>query len=114
MLKKLLEYYDKTPFRFDKNDQLKEVNTKIVANILINDYHCKTGNIEQLLKDDIKVYKKEVLCNPSKDSKVIHVFTGTWLEGAKPLKRKIVKFLKINIKTPRGAALYKKIISHKD
>ncbi len=111
LLKKLLDYYDKTPFRFDKKDQMKEVNSKIVANILINDYKCKTGNIEQLLDDDIKVYKKEVLCNPSKDSKVIHIFTGTWMEGIKPFKRKIVKYLKLNIKTPKDAAFYNKYIS---
>lgn len=105
-LKKILDYYKTAEFKFDKNDQLKEVNTKIVGNILINDYGCKKGNIEQILKDDIKVYKKEILCNPSKDSKVIHVFTGTWMEGAKPLKRKIVKFFKLHIKTPNGAKLY--------
>ncbi len=113
LLKRILDYYDKTPFRFDPNDQMKEVNTKIVTNILTEEYNCKKGNIEQLLKDDIKVYPKEVLCNPSKESKVIHVFTGTWMEGAKPLKRKIVKFLKVRIKTKKGAELYKKYIAHK-
>ncbi len=111
LLKKLLDYYDKNEFRFDKNDQMKEVNTKIVANILINDFGCVAGNKEQLLKEDIKVYKKEVLCNPSKDSKVIHVFTGTWMEGLKPFKRKIVKYFKLKIKTPKGAKLYSQLIS---
>lgn len=110
-LKKILDYYDGVEFRFDKNDQMKEVNTKIVANILINDYGCKTGNIDQHLEDDIKVYRKEVLCNPSSESKVIHVFTGTWMEGIKPLKRKIVKFLKLRIRTKRGAAFYSKFVS---
>lgn len=110
-LKKILDYYETATFRFDKNDQMKEVNTKIVGNILINDYGCKKGNIEQLLDDDIKVYKKEMLCNPSSSSKVIHVFTGTWMEGAKPLKRKIVKFFKLRIKTPKGAQLYSKWIA---
>lgn len=111
LLKKLLDYYDKNEFRFDVNDQLKEVNTKIVANILINDFGCEIGNKEQLLKDDIKVYPKEVLCNPSADSKVIHVFTGTWMEGVKPLKRKIVKFAKLRIKTPKDAGKYAKYIA---
>lgn len=110
-LKKILDYYKTAEFRFDKNDQMKEVNTKIVGNILINDYGCKTGNIEQLLDDDIKVYKKEVLCNPSSKSKVIHVFNGSWMEGAKPLKRKLVKFFKLRIKTPKGAKLYNKWIA---
>ena len=108
LLKKILDYYKTAEFKFDKNDQMKEVNTKIVANILIKDYNCKTGNVEQLLKDDIKVYKKEVLCNPSKDSKVIHIFTGTWMEQSGTLKAKIVKFFKLRIKNPKSAEKYEK------
>lgn len=113
LLKKILDYYKDAEFRFDKKNQLKEVNTKIVANILINDFGCKIGNKEQVLKDDIKVYPKEVLCNPSSKSKVIHIFTGTWMEGTKPFKRNIIKFLKLRIKTPRGANLYAKFVSNK-
>lgn len=113
LLKKILEYYDHNDFRFDKKDQLKEVNTKIVADILIKDFGCKPGNLEQTLKNDIKVYPKEVLCNPSKDSLVIHIFTGTWLEGLKPLKRKIVKNLKLSIKNQKDAGLYAKYVGKK-
>ena len=113
-LKKILDYYKTAEFKFDKNDQMKEVNTKIVSNILIDDYNCKKGNIEQILKDDIKVYKKEVLCNPSEFSKVIHIFTGTWMEGTKPLKRKMVKFFKLHIKSPKGAKFYAKWIGRKN
>ncbi len=113
LLKKILDYYKDAKFRFDKKNQLKEVNTKIVANILINDFGCEIGNKEQILKDDIKVYPKEVLCNPSKKSKVIHIFTGTWMEGTKPFKRNIIKFIKLRIKTPRGAYLYDKFVSNK-
>jgi len=113
LLKKILDYYKDAKFRFDKKDQLKEVNTKIVGNILVNDFGCEIGNKEQLLKEDIKVYPKEILCNPSSKSKVIHIFTGTWMEGIKPFKRKIVKFLKLRIKTPRGAHLYNKYVSNK-
>lgn len=111
LLKKILDYYETAEFHFDKNDQMKEVNTKIVANILIDDYKCKIGNIEQCLNDDIKVYKKEVLCNPSNFSKVIHVFNGSWMEGTKPLKRKIIKFFKLRIKTPKEAGLYEKFLA---
>lgn len=112
-LKKILDYYDNNEFRFDKNNQMAEVNTKIVANILINEYNCKIGNKSQILKDDIKVYTKEELCIPSEKSKVIHIFTGTWLEGKKKFKRNLVKNIKLSIKNPRQAELYAKFIQGK-
>ena len=95
-IKKLLDYYDNLDaynFDFENN------NTISVSNILINEYGCSKENKEQLLKDGIKVYKDDILCNPSKNSTTVHIFTGTWLEGVKPLKRKIVTALKTNIKT---------------
>lgn len=105
-IKKLLDYYDNLDaynFDFENN------NTISVSNILINEYGCSKENKEQLLKDGIKVYKDDVLCNPSKNSTAVHIFTGTWLEGVKPLKRKIVTALKINIKTKKQAEIYRKI-----
>ena len=60
-------------------------------------------------KLDKKVYKDDILCNPSKNSTTVHIFTGTWLEGVKPLKRKIVTALKTNIKTKKQAEIYRKI-----
>ena len=93
-IKKLLDYYDNLDaynFDFENN------NTISVSNILINEYGCSKENKEQLLKDGIKVYKDDILCNPSKNSTTVHIFTGTWLEGIKPLKRKIVTALKTNI-----------------
>ena len=77
----MLDYYDSVNFSFDINDQMKTVNTKSVSEILINDFNCKIGNNEQLLKDNIKVYPDYILCNPSKESITIHVFTGTWMNG---------------------------------
>ena len=109
LVKKMLDYYDGKDFEFDLRDQMKAVNTKSVSEILINDFGCKVGNIEQVLKDDIKVYKDDVLCNPSKNSTTIHVFTGTWMEGAKPLMRKINKFVKLRLTNKKLAALYNKI-----
>lgn len=105
-IKKLLDYYDNLDaynFDFENN------NTISVSNILINEYGCSKENKEQLLKDGIKVYKDDVLCNPSKNSTAVHIFTGTWLEGVKSLKRKIVTALKINIKTKKQAEIYRKI-----
>lgn len=105
-IKKLLDYYDNLDaynFDFENN------NTISVSNILINEYGCSKENKEQLLKDGIKVYKDDVLCNPSKNSTTVHIFTGTWLEGVKPLKRKIVTALKTNIKTKKQAEIYRKI-----
>ena len=105
-IKKLLDYYDNLEaynFDFENN------NTISVSNILINEYGCSKENKEQLLKDGIKVYKDDILCNPSKNSTTVHIFTGTWLEGVKPLKRKIVTALKTNIKTKKQAEIYRKI-----
>lgn len=112
-VKKILDYYDGIPFEYNINDEMEKVNTKIVSDILINDYQCKLGNVYQELADGIVVYPDNILCNPSKDSVSIHVFTGTWIEASKPLARKINKFLKINIKTKFHAHLFDKIIRRK-
>ena len=106
-IKKLLDYYDKIDaYKFDFENN----NTISVSNILINDYKCKKGNIEQVLKDGIKVYKDDVLCNPSINSKTIHIFTGTWLEGKKVFKTKIATVLKLRLTTKKRAEFYRKHI----
>ncbi len=112
-VKKTLDYYEGREFEFDSNDEMKVVNTKIVAEILVKDFGCKVNNQEQLLDSGIKVYPDYVLCNPSNKSKVIHVFTGTWMDSAKPLKRKINKFLKLRIKSPKTAGLFRKCVMNK-
>ena len=111
LLKKVLDYYEGREFEFDSNDQMKAVNTKIVSEILINDFGCKVNNKKQKLKDGIIVYPDNVLCNPSSDSSVIHIFTGTWMEGAKPLARKLNKFIKLRLITKKRAGLYRKYIN---
>ena len=103
LLKTILKYYDdleKYSFNFEDN------NTILVSDILINDFGCKIGNEYQELKDGIVVYPDNILCNPSKDSVSIHVFTGTWLEGKKPLARKVNKFLKLSINNKMKAKLF--------
>ena len=104
-IKKLLDYYDELDaynFDFENN------NTISVSNILINEYGCKKGNIEQELREGIKVYKDNVLCNPSKNSKTIHIFTGTWLDGKTKFKKKIATAIKTSLNTKKKAELYKK------
>lgn len=109
LLKDMLAYYDDRNFSFDHNDQLAGVNTVSVSDILKTKYQAQPNNKEQVLSSGIHVYPDGILCNPSPNSKTIHVFTGTWMEGAKPLKRKLVTALKVRIKTQKEAALYAKI-----
>lgn len=109
LLKDMLAYYDDRNFSFDHNDQLAGVNTVSVSDILKTKYQAQPNNKEQVLSGGIHVYPDGILCNPSPKSKTIHVFTGTWMEGAKPLKRKLVTALKVRIKTQKEAALYAKI-----
>ena len=110
-IKKVLDYYEGREFEFDSNDQMKAVNTKIVSEILVKDFGCKVNNQEQIIKDGIHVYPDYILCNPSKESSVIHIFTGTWMEGAKPLARKINKFIKLRLTSKFKAGLYRKFIN---
>ncbi len=107
-IKKVLDYYDKLDrYKFD----FKNNNTISVSDILIKDFGCKKGNIEQTLKTGIKVYKDDVLCNPSKNSVTIHIFTGTWLDNKKGLKRKIATNLKLSLNTKFKAEMYRKFFS---
>lgn len=109
LIKDMLSYYDNRDFEFDSSNQMSGVNTVSVSDILKEKYGAKPNNKEQFLPYGIHVYPDGVLCNPSKDSKTIHVFTGTWMEGAKPLKRELVTKFKLQIKTPKEAALYAKL-----
>ncbi len=109
-VKEMLDYYDKLDtYSFD----FKSNNTISVSDILINKYNCKTGNEFQIIDEDIAVYPDNILCNPSGESVSIHVFTGTWLDGKKPLARKINTFLKLRVTTKTKAALFRKYIMQK-
>ncbi|RHW48906.1 glycosyltransferase family 32 protein [Lactobacillus bombicola] len=110
LLKDMVDYYDDRNFSFDGNNQLAGVNTLSVSAILKNKYGAQPNNQEQMLKAGIHLYPDGVLCNPSSASKTIHVFTGTWMQGEKPLKRKLVTALKVRIKTPKEAALYARLL----
>lgn len=108
--KSILNFYDTTDFKFDKNNQMEEVNTKSVSDILVQEYQCKLGNLRQTLRDGIEVYEDDIFCNPSNRSVSIHVFTGTWMEGEKPLLRKLNKYIKLRLTTKRRAELYRRYI----
>lgn len=108
LLKDMLDYYNKLDnyeFSFKNN------NTISVSDLLINKYGCKKNNQFQILDKNIAVYSDGILCNPSFDSVTIHIFTGTWLDEAKPLARKINKFIKLRLTNKKRAGLYKKFIN---
>lgn len=105
-LKSILDYYENLSFEFDENDQYKNVNTKTVSDILIEDYGCELGNKEQVLRTGIRVYKDTVLCNPSKESKTIHIFTGTWLEGQNDFTKNLNRMVRLRLTTKNRAKLY--------
>ena len=106
----ILDYYQDRSFEFDSHNQMAGVNSISVTDILIDKYGLKIGNKEQMLKEGIHVYPDGVLCNPSKDSKSIHLFTGTWMNGKHSFKHKIVTDLKRHIDTPKQAGRYAKWI----
>ena len=104
-IKKILDYYNSCAksFNFENN------NTLSVSQILINNYDCKIGNIEQDLKDGIKVYKSDVLCNPSLNSKTIHIFSGTWLNEKNNIKKNLNRFIKTRLTNKNRIKLYVKL-----
>lgn len=108
-VKDMLDFFEGESFTFDKENQMKNVNTKTVSDILIDKYSCQLGDKEQILDEGIHVYPSGILCNPSADSSTIHVFTGTWMEGQKPLKRKLNKWFKIRTTSKKKAKLYQKL-----
>lgn len=107
-IKNLMNFYEginnKESFSFDDNNSL------LVTNTLVNDYNLILNNKEQLLTEGIKIYPDYILSNPSKNSKTIHIFTGTWLEEKPSLKKKFCQFLKYRLTTAKRAEFYSKII----
>lgn len=102
-LKKMLEHYE------NNETNLKTTNTFWVSEILINEYKCELKNKEQLLTGNIKVYKKEVLCVPSRESITVHAFTGSWLEE-KGVFGKICTYLRLNSLNGLCRFIYSNII----
>ncbi|MDO4912893.1 MAG: glycosyltransferase [Lactobacillus sp.] len=107
-MQEMIDYYQDLDFTFDEKNPYQGVNTFSVTEHLER-YGLVKNNQEQTLENGFHIYPDGVLCNPSKDSKTIHLFTGTWLNGLN-LKKRIVLALKQHISTPHGASLYQKII----
>ncbi len=64
------------------------------------------GNKEQILPEGIKVYRDGVLCNISKETKTIHVFTTTWLDRKSKFAQKVYKFIKLRLTSKFRVNLY--------
>lgn len=108
-MQSILDYYQGREFKFDENNQMAGVNSLSVTDI-VKKYGLKSGNFEQHLENGLHVYPDGILCNPSSESKTIHLFTGTWLNGEHSWKEKIVTSIKRKISTPKQAGLYQKLI----
>ena len=93
LIKHILEMYDN--ISFDKENVI--TNTEMVKKLLIEQYNCKLGNKEQLLKDNVKIYKKEILCKPSIKSKTIHAFNASWIDKKMLIINKIDKKFRIRL-----------------
>ena len=84
-------------------------NTSWVSQMLVEKYNCKLGNVEQQLDENIKVYRKELLCVPSKESYTVHAFTGSWREKNSLMSR-ISTFLRVNSNIWICRIIYSKIV----
>ena len=87
LVKKMLDCYSSDrKFGYDPDVALQSlydkdyfpVNVHEVTKILVNDYNIKLGGKEQALAHGVRVYPANMLCEPSFESKVIHIFTATW------------------------------------
>lgn len=102
LIKHILEMYDN--ISFDKENVV--TNTEMVKKLLIEQYNCKLGNKEQLLKDNVKIYKKEILCKPSIKSKTIHAFNASWIDKKMLIINKIDKKFRIRLTNKFLVILY--------
>lgn len=109
-IKEILDYYRNLDFTFDQNNQMAGVNSLSVTDIVRDKFGLKLGNQEQVLKDGLHIYPDGILCNPSKHSKTIHLFTGSWMNNGLSFKKKIVLNIKRHISSPKSAGLYEKLI----
>lgn len=100
-VKDLLDYYNE----LDIEGNFEDNNTISVSKLLIDKYGCKTGNFEQTLNTGIKVYKDNILCNPSENSLTVHVFLGSWLKNG-GFKHRFHEFLRMQLNSKFKIMLY--------
>lgn len=111
LMKNMLDYYDAVRFDYDKNDPLCKVNTRIVGNLLIAEYGCAPDNKLQRIREGIQVYPDYILCNPSKYSSAIHIFTRTWRVEHESAARLTAKFIRLRLSTRRRAGIYRAVMN---
>lgn len=102
----IMNYYDGREFTFDEDNPLPFNNTISVSNLLCETYGAQLNNQEQLLKEGIRLYPDTVLCNPSSESCVLHVFTGTWMKHKRSRLQEMITGLKARLHHPWQVALY--------
>ena len=102
-IKKMLDHYDNNII------DINIPNTQWVSELLIKEYGCILGNIEQDLTDNLHVYPKEILCEPSNKSVTVHAFTGTWV-NKKSIFGTISTFLRVNSNHKICRFIYSRII----
>lgn len=113
LVKDIMDFYDNQAFELDEENPLPFNNTISVSNLLMEKYGALGNNQRQDLAEGIALYPDTVLCNPDRASRVIHVFTGTWL-GKKSRLRQLVTGLKSYVNTPWKASLYASLFRRKD
>ncbi|MGO2952817.1 MAG: glycosyltransferase family 32 protein [Lactobacillus sp.] len=109
-IKAILDSYQHLDFRFDPADPMVGVNSLSVTEIAQRS-GLIAGNHEQILVNGLHVYPDGILCNPSHQSKTIHLFAGTWLDR-QPLRHQLVIWLKQRLNTPQAAGWYQKLVRH--
>ena len=87
-IKRILQEYDK----LDQKYESSATNTKIISQILIDEYNCKLGDIDQKLKDNLVIYNSKILCKPSFKSKTIHTFSSSWVNKKSWISKLDTKF----------------------
>lgn len=101
-IKRILQEYDK----LDQKYESSATNTKIISQILIDEYNCKLGDIDQKLKDNLVIYNSKTLCKPSFKSKTIHTFSSSWVNKKSWISKLDTKF-KLSLDNKFKILLYK-------
>lgn len=106
ILERILDFYEGASF--EKNNIANLINTRLISQILIDEYGCDPNDKEQDLADHAHIYPSDILCNPSGKSVAIHVRDGSWVSNA-DMMGKVGVGLRWHIRSSRQAQLYEKI-----
>lgn len=106
LVRDIMHDYDGRVFVYDPENPLPLNNTISVSELLIEKYGAVLNNEKQLLKEGVMLYPDGVLCNPSRDSKVLHVFTGSWLKHKRSALQEFITKIKSRLDQPWKVRLY--------